>query len=356
MARRVALVVGSNGLVGGSIASHLLGLGNWSVYGLSRTPPAQPGEMRHIACDLTDRTATLRALEDVRDVAYVFYGTWSRRESEAENCRVNRAMIRNLLEGITLASTPRHVALVTGLKHYLGPFEAYGQGGQTTPFREDQPRLDVANFYYDQEDELFEAADKHGFTWSVHRPHTLIGYAIGNVMNMGSTLAAYATICRETGRPFVFPGSKLQYNAVTDVTDAHLLARQVTWAATTPAAANTAFNTANGDQFRWTWLWARIAEYFDVEVAGYPGHPTPLVELMADAEPLWDDIVKRYGLQPLPLARLASWWHSDADLGREIECLTDLTHSRERGFLDCAVTLDSFTTVFDRLRWERIIP
>ncbi len=356
MARKVALVVGSNGIVGGNIVAHLLGLGNWSVYGLSRTPPAHAGEMRHIACDLTDRNATLKALKDVKDVEYVFYGTWSRQENEAENCRVNRAMIRNLLEGITGASSLRHAALVTGLKHYLGPFEAYAQGGQVTPFREDQPRLNVANFYYDQEDELFEAAGKHGFTWSVHRPHTLIGYAIGNAMNMGSTLAVYATICRETGRPFVYPGSKLQYNAVTDVTDARLLARQVTWAATTPGAENTAFNTANGDQFRWTWLWAQIANYFGIEAAEYPGHPTPLEEQMADAEPIWNDIVKRHKLQPLPLSTLASWWHSDADLGRDIECLTDLTRSRERGFCDCAVTLDSFTTTFDRLRWERIIP
>ena len=39
----------------------------------------------------------------------------------------------------------RHVALMTGLKHYLGPFEAYAQGVMAdTPFHEDEPRLDVA--------------------------------------------------------------------------------------------------------------------------------------------------------------------------------------------------------------------
>lgn len=43
------------------------------------------------------------------------------------------------------------------------------------------------------------AAEKQGFTWSVHRPHTLIGYTVGNQMNMAATLAAYAAICRETG-------------------------------------------------------------------------------------------------------------------------------------------------------------
>ena len=54
----------------------------------------------------------------------------------------------------------RHVALVTGLKHYLGPFDRYAQEGSLpeTPLREEQPRLDVENFYYAQEDEVYAAA------------------------------------------------------------------------------------------------------------------------------------------------------------------------------------------------------
>ena len=84
---------------------------------------------------------------------------------------------------------------MTGLKHYLGPFEAYGKGTlPQTPFREEQGRLDVENFYYAQEDEVFAAAERDGFSWSVHRPHTIIGQAVGNAMNMGTTLAVYATL------------------------------------------------------------------------------------------------------------------------------------------------------------------
>ena len=54
---------------------------------------------------------------------------------------------------------------------------------------------------------MFAAAGRQGFSWSVHRPHTLIGYTVGNQMNMAATLGAYAAICKATGRPFVFPGS-----------------------------------------------------------------------------------------------------------------------------------------------------
>ena len=44
-----------------------------------------------------------------------------------------------------------------------------------------------------------------GFTWSVHRAHTIFGFATSNAINMVLTLC-YATICRETGRPLHLPG------------------------------------------------------------------------------------------------------------------------------------------------------
>ena len=140
------------------------------------------------------------------------------------------------------------------------------------------------------------------------------------------------------------------------MTDARILAKQLIWAANTPEAANTAFNIANGDVFRWYWLWARIADYFDLDPAPYPGHPTLLEEQMKDTGPIWDDIVTRHGLKPNTISDLASFWHSDADLGREIECITDMRNSRVLGFSAYQETLSSFTDVFDRLRKERIIP
>ena len=243
-----ALVIGVTGISGHNAAERLLANG-WEVVGVSRTPRTDMPGVRHIAVDITDAEATRSALADA-DPTHVFFGTWSRQPTEAENIRVNGAMLRNVLQAVERAPRLRHVALVTGLKHYLGPFESYGKVKPDTPFREEQGRLEYENFYYEQEDILFEVADRVGFTWSVHRAHTMIGWAIGNLMNMGVTLALYGSICRETGRPFVFPGSPEQWDGVTDVTDARLLARQLEWAATTPAAANEAFNVVNGDVFR----------------------------------------------------------------------------------------------------------
>ncbi|MEL7133343.1 MAG: SDR family oxidoreductase [Pseudomonadota bacterium] len=353
-AHRTALIVGATGLSGSYTGRHLKDAG-WTVASLSRSQSQLDWSDRHIAADLTNAGATTDALQDVQDVTHVFYCTWSRQETEAENVRVNTAMIRNLFDGLQNAPL-QHAALVTGLKHYLGAFEDYANVTPYTPFLENSPRLTGPNFYYDQEDVLFEAAAARGFTWSVHRPHTMIGFVVGNAMNMAVTLAVYASICKHTGRPFVFPGSPEQYAAATDVTDARLLAAQLLWAAETDSAANTAFNTANGDIFRWTWLWQQIADYFGVPAAEYSGHPTPLEGQMQDADGIWSEIVAKNDLQDIPVDRLASWWHSDADLGRTLECFTDMTNSRVRGFGAYQRTPDSFFHVFDALKAQRIIP
>jgi nucleoside-diphosphate-sugar epimerase len=169
-------------------------------------------------------------------------------------------------------------------------------------------------------------------------------------------LAVYASICRETGSPFVFPGSPEQYAGITDVTDARLLAKHLEWAALTPAAKNEAFNVVNGDVFRWSWLWPKLAAFFGLEAAPYPGHATPLQQRMDDADSIWQSMVKKYELKPYKTTELASWWHTDADLGRTFECLNDMSKSRRLGFLEYQETLLSFQDLFTKLQHERIIP
>ncbi len=351
---RTALVVGASGIVGSATAALLVEQG-WTVHGLARRPTGQMG-VHPIAADLQDAPATAAALTGV-DPDAVFITTWLRQDSEAENIRVNSAMVRNLLDGLPKPSGLRHVALVTGLKHYLGPFETYGKGKlPQTPFREEQGRLDVENFYYAQEDEVFAAAARDGLTWSVHRPHTVIGKAVGNAMNMGTTLAVYATLCRETGRPFAFPGSPVQWNGLTDMTDAGQLARQLLWAAETKAAHDQAFNIVNGDVFRWEWMWSRIAEWFGLQAAPFDGVARPLEEQMANDADLWRALAKREELAEPDLARLASPWHTDADLGRPIEVVTDMSKSRRLGFTAYQPTDDAFFALFEQLRADRLIP
>ena len=349
-----ALVVGASGIVGRATAS-LLAHEGWTVHGLARRAEGIPG-IHAISADLQDAEATAAALATLRPDA-VFITTWLRQDTEAENIRVNGAMVRNLLDALRPGGSTQHVALVTGLKHYLGPFEAYGKGAlPQTPFREEQGRLPVENFYYAQEDALFAAAGRDGFGWSVHRPHTVIGQAVGNAMNMGTTLAVYATLCRHTGRPFRFPGSDTQWRGLTDMTAASQLARHLLWAATTQAARDEAFNVVNGDVFRWQWMWGRIAEWFDLEPAPFDGSVQPLEQQMAGDADTWREIAAKHDLREPALMRLASPWHTDADLGRPIEVVTDMSKSRRLGFTAYQPTDDAFFDLFTQLRAGRLIP
>ena len=353
-ATRLALVVGASGITGSAIVDQLSAEG-WQVLGLARRPGRDLPGVRWLAADLRSPEDLTRVL-GAEQPTHVFFTAWSRQQTEEQNIEVNSAMVRDLLSALDHAPV-EHVALVTGLKHYLGPFEAYGQGPiPETPFSEAEPRLDVNNFYYAQEDELFAASARQGFTWSVHRSHTVIGHAVGNLMNMGLTLAAQASLCKQLDIPFVFPGSEMQWNGVTDMTDATILAEQMVWAATSPAGSNEAFNVVNGDVFRWRAMWPKIAAYFGVEPVGFEGEPRPLEAQMAGMEQVWADLAETYGLVEPDLGRIASWWHTDADLGRDIEVFTDITKSRLAGFTAHHRTIDSFTALFDRYRAEKLIP
>jgi nucleoside-diphosphate-sugar epimerase len=354
--KKTALIAGSSGIAGSNLVAELLAKG-WDVHGLARSAQDGGGGLRPIAADLLDPASLQAALANVAPTN-VFITAWLRQDSEAENIRVNAGMVRNVLGALAPKKSVRHVALVTGLKHYLGPFEAYARAGTLpqTPLREEQPRLPIENFYYAQEDEVFAAAQRDGFSWNVHRPHTLIGKAVGNAMNMGTTLAVYASICKETGRPFQWPGSQAQWQGLSDVTDARQLARQLVWAADTDAAHNMAFNIVNGDVFRWQWLWGRLANWFGVAAAGFDGTIRPLAAALQGDQALWREMAQRHGLAEPDLGRLASAWHTDLDLGRPIEVMTDMARSRKLGFTGYQSTEQSFFDLFAQLRADRLIP
>ncbi|MFC6101358.1 SDR family oxidoreductase [Olivibacter domesticus] len=352
----VALVVGVSGITGSHLAKELISE-KWTTYGLARNPNIELDTLIPVTADLLDKNQLSHALKEASPT-HVFITTWMKKESEEDNIKVNGTMVRNLLEILSPKKSVQHVSLVTGLKHYLGPFDEFVKPGTAfeTPLREERPRLALPNFYYAQEDEVFAAAARDGFYWNVHRPHTVIGHTVGNLMNMGTTLAVYASICKYTNTPFRWPGSEAQWNGLSDVVDARLLAKQLIWAVKTPEAHNEAFNTANGDVFRWSWLWKQLAAWFEIEYEGYTGLVKPLENEMADKQEIWSKIANEYRLVESNLSKLASAWHTDLDLGRPIEVMTDMTNSRKLGFTEFQSTKESFYDLFEQLREKRIIP
>ena len=138
---RHALIAGVSGIIGRHLAEHLIATEGWTVTGISRHKHDLPKGVKHISVDLQAGEDVKTALKHA-DVTDVFITAWLRQPTEAENCRVNAGMVRNLLHAVE-GKKIKHVALVTGAKHYMGPFEAYAKTKMVTPFREEQPRLPI---------------------------------------------------------------------------------------------------------------------------------------------------------------------------------------------------------------------
>jgi len=67
-------------------------------------------------------------------------------------------------------------------------------------------------------------------------------------------------------------------------------------------------------------------------------------------------MAEKYKLIERDLWRVASPWHTDLDLGRPIEVMTDMARSRKLGFSVFQNTEESFHDLFATLRADKVIP
>ncbi|MEN3264562.1 SDR family oxidoreductase [Pseudonocardia sp.] len=348
--QQTALVVGANGVIGGTLATHLAGLPDWDVVGLSRRGGPPGGPVRHVTADLFDSGGVREALHAHPDVTHVFYAAYQDRPTWSALVEPNLTMLRNVLDAVAVTAPGlQHVSLMQGYKVYgahLGPF--------STPARESDPPHMPPEFNVDQQYLVEERAAGAGWTWSAIRPSVVAGFGLGNPMNLGVVLSVYASISAELGIPLRFPGRPGAYDALLELTDAGLLAEATVWAATDPECANEPFNIANGDLFRWNRMWPVVADAFGLEVA--PGLPMSLSDVMADKEPVWDAMVARHGLAPTPYADVSSWAFGDFVLSWDYDMFADTSKSRRFGFHSYVDTEQMLLRLFDDLRRRRIIP
>ena len=347
----VALVTGSGGVIGRNVIKHFVAQGI-RTRGVSRRPPADTAGWEHIATDLLDAAATEAAIaKSAADTTRLVFGAYIEKTDPQEQIAVNVQLLGNTLDGLKAAGAPlEHVTLYQGMKFYgahLGSFK--------TPAREDDPRLIVPNFYYDQEDLLRERAQADGFSFTIFRPEGVMGHAQGTPMNLLMVLAAYVTISKQLGIPLRFPGTRAAYDAVFyQVTDAELLARATAWAPTAPSAQGEAFNLTNGDVIRWRHMFEAIAEHFDLDIE--EPQPLRLTEQMPFYADLWDRIVQEHGLQPTPWATLVDWKFGDAILGATSDNVSSTIKVRQAGFGACHDTIQRTLELLDDLAEQRIIP
>lgn len=321
-----AVIAGVTGAVGSAIARELASSGEWAVAGLSRNPPRDPiAGVEYVSADLARAERCRQALAGHGDATHLFYcARATHQEQTLEDAATNLALLDNVL-GAAERGSLRHVHLVQGGKVYgvhIGPFP--------TPAREDDPRAVIENFNYDQEDLLRQRSEGRPWSWSASRPNTLLHFSPAIARNLVSSLGAYAAICRELGCALDYPGPEGAYHSLTQVTSIELLARAMAWMATEPDCANHAFNVTNGDVFRWSRLWPRLAEAFDMACGSV--RPLRLAEVMRGREAVWDRVCERHGLAPRPLSAVASWGYLDATLERTWDEILGTTKARRFGF------------------------
>jgi nucleoside-diphosphate-sugar epimerase len=340
-----AVVVGALGVIGRYIVEKLASLGDWEVVGLSRRKGEDRGRVRYLSVDLLQEKPEIEA-------THVFYAAFQASAGAAadyaRNIDANLKMLVNSVSGMEKASPGlQRVVLVTGTKYYgshLGPFR--------TPAKEDQPRHEGPNYYFDQIDWLTGFQRGKRWSWTELRPQTLCGFAPGTAMSIIPVIAVYAAVCKALGEPLRFPGSA--WRSIYQVTESGHMAEAALWAATEPRCANQAYNITNGDYFRWCNVWTRIARVFDMP-AGDP-LPVALVDFMKDKAALWEAMVKKYRLQPYRFEEIVAWPFGDYVFNCNWDVMSDITKSRLHGFQRVVDSEEMFVRLLSRFREERIVP
>lgn len=143
----VALIVGVTGISGLSLAEALKNPTSqgipWKVYGAARRPP--PGWFptalvdRYITFDALDSADTALKLSLIsQEITHLFSVPLHAQESEEVNIFKNSTMLKNVLSVLVSSNSGRsrlrHVALLTGTKHYMGPIFDPSLAGQLMPY------------------------------------------------------------------------------------------------------------------------------------------------------------------------------------------------------------------------------
>jgi nucleoside-diphosphate-sugar epimerase len=351
MAENVALVVGSSGIVGRAMLTHLDSLPDWRAVGVSRRVPEFQTSAKLFSLDVLDRDACEATLSENSDITHVFYTAFVAKESFAAEIAPNLTMLQNIV-GAAEKHCPnlKHIQVMQGSKWYgshLGPYP--------TPAREDQTRHPFPHFYFDQQAWLSAHQSGKSWTWSALRPHGIWGFAVGGQINMMLAIAIYASVLKHMGLPLIYPGEPGAFDAVYQCTEARHLARGMVWASTSEAAQNDAFNLTNGDFVRWRQAWPVVADWFDMEVGGI--QTFDIETFMSDKEGMWAELRDAHGLRPYKISDLTLWSAITANmLKAKWDQMSSMTKARKAGWHEFNDSFEMIHRQFDQLAADRVIP
>jgi hypothetical protein len=96
--RKVALVVGANGVIGRNLIDYLITLPDWEVIGISRRGGESNDRVRYIAAVLLHIDDIREKLHSLTEVTHIFYAAYQDRPTWAELVPPNLAMLVNIFD------------------------------------------------------------------------------------------------------------------------------------------------------------------------------------------------------------------------------------------------------------------
>ena len=241
-------------------------------------PQEQRDRVEHVACDfLSSPEDIAKQLKDKGVTAdYVFFYSYAQPKPEPgkpawsnaqELADTNSALLRNFLGALDQANiVPKRFCLQTGAKNY-----GVHLGRARTPFVESDPRPGIEpNFYYPQEDLLFEYSKKHNIGWNVICPAWIIGAVNNAAMNALHPLAVYAAVKAHKGEILDFPGDINAWLGVGEHSTAMLTGYLSEWAVLEEKCKNQKFNASDTCALPNNRLWPELARWFGCKDFGKP--------------------------------------------------------------------------------------
>ncbi|KAH7139958.1 hypothetical protein B0J13DRAFT_586462 [Dactylonectria estremocensis] len=371
----VAFVTGVNGITGNALVEHLIRRpeSEWSkIIITSRRRVSQvfwqDARVKFIPLDfLRPVEELIEAMKPLcHEVTHAFFASYVHEADFSKLRDYNVPLFTNFLTAIDIVAADKlqRVCLHTGGKHYgahLGPTEV--------PLHEEMPRYEDygENFYYKQEDYMFDLAVKRGWSWNIIRPDAIIGFTpSGNGMSMALTLAIYMLCCREMGQVPIFPGNKLFYSTADDCSYAPSLADMAVWAVTSEDAKNEAFNHTNGDVFLWKYFWPRLGEYFGIDIPEQlewdalgedeqMANNIHMAEWAKDKKQIWEKVVAKYGGSADAFG-WGTWDFVDWALGKAWSTVSSVSKARKFGWTRSDSTYDTYIETFNAFENAGILP
>lgn len=283
-----AIICGANGISGFNTLRALLDSPErWStIYTLSRSPPSEEqlalidpalrSRIKHVSIDFGSPASEIKdaLVKAGVNADYVFFYTYLQPKSKTMGgmgvssakalYETNVPLFDNFVTGLELAEIiPRRILLQTGGKNY-----GLHIGRVRTPIVESnpQPRDLQANFYYAQEDRLFEFCKKHPETkWNVIRPAAIIGSAPRAQMNTFFSFAVYAAVQAFKGEALKFNGDFEAWQFEASHSSAILTGYLSEWAVLEDKCADQAFNAQDCSTHSWDRFFEELARWFGVE-------------------------------------------------------------------------------------------